>query len=176
MPAPLAGARASGQGQEPHSCAPNRVPPHFFISSGARGVFVAGSAGVVLSFSEPVGVGFSGVRSEVSELLGCPGGLLDDGVSPGPFVGDTFMGLHVWVALSQIISFMSAHSVRDFGSPSAKAGPAVAIARVNARIEVSAFIVLPPRRLGCLLCLFWGSVIACPLWTPNVVTCLESSV
>jgi hypothetical protein len=52
--------------------------------------------------------------------------------------------LHVLVALSQIISFMSAHSVRDFGSPSAKASLAVAIASAIATIEAIAFIVLPP--------------------------------
>ena len=65
----------------------NPSPSYFFISSGARGVFVAGSVAVVLSFSEPVGVGFSGVRSDVSEFPGWPGGLVDAGVSPGPLVG-----------------------------------------------------------------------------------------
>jgi hypothetical protein len=52
------------------------------------------------------------------------------------------MGLHVWVALSQVISFMSARSVRDFGSPSAAADQAATIARLDARIEVIAFMVL----------------------------------
>ena len=66
---------------------------------------------------------------------------------PGPLVEDLFIGLHVWVASSQIISFMLAHSVRDFGSPSAKAGPAVAIARLKARIEVSAFTAAPRSEL-----------------------------
>jgi hypothetical protein len=65
---------------------------HFFRSAGARGVFVAGSVAVVLSISEPVGVGLSGVRSDVSELPGWPGGMVDAGVSPGPLVGDVFIG------------------------------------------------------------------------------------
>ena len=124
------------------------VAPYFFIASGARGVLLAGSTGVVLSRSKPDGVGFSGMRSDVSESRGCPGGLLAAGVSPGSFVGDSLMGLHVWVALSQIISFMSAHSVLDFGSPSAKAGLAIAIARLNARIEVSGFTAAPRSEAG----------------------------
>ena len=77
--------RAPGPG---HRRGKSKQPPlYFFISSGARGVFVAGSVGVVLSFSDPVGVAFSGVRSDVSELPGWPGGLVDAGVSPGPLVG-----------------------------------------------------------------------------------------